>query len=121
MPAISVYPSYVTRLEKHGAVVLGLVGDFDIHFTPLLQSSLEDALVASPPHIVVDLSQTQFLDSSALGVLYVADRRAKESDGWLRTVSPAAYVRKVLRVTSLDTVFGVYDTVEQATDDRDGL
>jgi anti-sigma B factor antagonist len=113
-------PHVVTRLEKEGTVVLGLVGEFDLALVDLVRDSLEKALEMDPPRIVVDLSKTHFLDSVALGAVVVAGRDAKNADGWLRLVSPPANVRKLLRITQIDTVFGLYDTVAQAIEHEDG-
>jgi hypothetical protein len=50
----------------------------------------------------------------ALGTIVGAGRRTSEEGGWIRLVAPTPNVRKVLRITEIDTVVGLYDTVDEA-------
>lgn len=103
-------------LSERGSdvVVVSPVGDFDIDGTDKLRRAFGDAVSPTRCKVVVDLSESTFMDSMALGTLIGAAKRAQGWGGWLRLVAPTAYVQKVLRVTNLDTVFGVYDTVDDA-------
>lgn len=109
---------HITCTETDGVTVMCPVGEFDIAGTDLLRSTLREAITAERSKLVVDLSATTFLDSTALGTLLGAARRAGGWDGWVRLVAPPANIRRVLRVTELDTVFGLYDTVDQAISHR---
>ena len=66
--------------------------------------------------VVVDLGRVGFMDSSGIGVLIGCHRRLEGLGGELRVVAgdegPAT---KILRVTSLDTVFKLFHTTESAT------
>jgi anti-sigma B factor antagonist len=110
---MSAEPHIVTD-DRDGVTVLGLVGDFDITVLDLLGSTFSDAVLAGNAQVAVDLSGTTFLDSMALGSLISARNQARENGGWVRLVSPSPYVRKVLRVTNLDAIFGLYDSVDEA-------
>ncbi len=110
---------YVTRFEIDDATVIRPVGEFDITTVETLRLSLVEAL-ESASKIVVDLSGTVFLDSIALGALVSGGRRARDAGGWLRLVAPQEGVRRALRVTEIDTVFGLYDTNEEAVRHDDG-
>src|SRR5690349_4234452 len=111
---------YVEQVEQgRDVVVVRPVGDFDIDGTETLRRGLAAAISAERSKVVVDLSATTFLDSMALGVIIGGSKRAQQRGGWLRLVAPSAYVRKVLRVTSLDTVYGVFETVDEAIDQGD--
>jgi len=58
--------------------------------------------------MIVDLSRVTFLDSSGVGVLVQAHRVATERDTRLLLVASEP-VRKLLRLTGLDTVLETYD------------
>ncbi len=105
--------AHVIRVDYDTAVVLAPVGEFDIANLDILRATMISAMKDSSC-LVLDLSRTQFIDSMVLGVLIGSSKRAREAGGWIRLVGPRANVRKVLRVTRLDTVFGLYDTVDQA-------
>lgn len=105
--------THVIRVEIDGIIVLTPVGEFDIANLDILRDTIATALEESS-RIVLDLSQTQFLDSMVLGAIIGSSKRAREAGGWVRLVAPRPNVRNVLRVTRLDTILGLYDTVDQA-------
>jgi anti-anti-sigma factor len=105
--------AYVERTEADGIVVLSAVGDFDLASVEVMRTAFGGAL-ADHSRVVLDLGRTTFADSTALGVMVAAGKKAAEEGGWLRLVNPRPNVRKLLRVTGLDTVLGLYDTVSDA-------
>lgn len=104
---------HVTRVEVDGVAVIAPVGEFDVSSAEILRSSLLDG-VEQQARVALDLSGTTFLDSLALGAIIGAGKKARAAGGWIRLVAPTAYVRRVLRVTEVDTVLGLYDSVEEA-------
>ena len=104
---------YVTRFDEPGAVVLAPNGEFDIGTVDILREELHDVLEKNT-HVVLDLSGVGFLDSLALGSIVSAAKKARDAGGWLRLVAPSTPVRRALRITQIDTVLGLYDTVAQA-------
>jgi len=105
---------HITKMEHDGAVVLAPIGDFDISSVDLLRETFMESVGPSTSKLVVDLSGTTFLDSMALGTIIGVTKRANGWGGWVRLVSPQPSIRKVLQVTGLDKVYGLYDTVDQA-------
>jgi anti-sigma B factor antagonist len=79
-----------------------------------LRARLISATATPPAFIVLDLSQLTFIDSTGLGVLVGAQRRARETGGEVRLAGAAPGVQRVLEVTGLDTVFGVFPSVDDA-------
>jgi anti-sigma B factor antagonist len=69
---------------------------------------------AGVDHVVVDLMETTFIDSSSLGVLIGAHRRLKSRDGRLVVACRDEAITKTFRITGLDTVFTLTDSVEAA-------
>ena len=69
-----------------------------------------DAIETNPgATVVVDLADVEFLDSSALGMLVKALKRARAAGGDLALTRPQPRVWKVFEVTRLDEVFAVVD------------
>jgi len=95
-------------------VVVHLMGDFDMDGTEALRRTFTEVVSQIRCKVVIDLSQTMFMDSMALGAIIGAGKRAQAWGGWLRLVGPTLYLRKVLRVTALDVVYGVYADVDEA-------
>ena len=81
-----------------------------------LQHAL-DTLSSRTRHIVLDLSQVDFIDSSALGLLVRYFVRAKRSSSTLTVCAVSSKIDEVLRVTKLRTVFPPYETEAEAIAD----
>ena len=57
----------------------------------------------------------EFLDSTGLGVLVGALKRLRAAGGTLGLVCAHERLLKIFRITALDRVFALFDTVEAAT------
>jgi anti-sigma B factor antagonist len=79
-----------------------------------LRDRLIQAIDAGHPSIVVDLSHLAFIDSTGLGALVAARNHADESDATIRLVCASDRVLKLFRITGLDGVFSLFETVPQA-------
>lgn len=69
-----------TVRSSAGTTVVALVGDHDMSTAPELRTVLAKA-IADVPGIVVDLSETTFLDSSILHALIEADVALQSTSG----------------------------------------
>ena len=106
--------------EQEGMPVVAVSGEVDLHAVPRFRSAMEDAESKAGPGvsaILVDLSEVEFMDSSGLGVLIGHHRELEEGGGELRIVTGKAAL-KILRLTNLDSVFGIYDSREEALSGR---
>ncbi|GAB3038539.1 anti-sigma factor antagonist [Nocardioides flavus (ex Wang et al. 2016)] len=81
-----------------------------------LRETLTGLVEGGSTRIVVDLAETTFLDSSALGALVAGLKTARQSGGDLRIARPTESVMTVFRLTNLDTVLRPRDDVESAFD-----
>jgi anti-sigma B factor antagonist len=66
--------------------------------------------------IVIDLQQTEFMDSSGLGSLVSRIAVTRSNQGDVRLASPSPFIRNLLEVTHLDKVFKCFDDIESAVD-----
>jgi len=105
--------SITTRLERRVFVVVP-AGDIDAGTAPLLRSSLLDLFASGASDVVVDLSLVEFLDSTGLGVLLGAKRRAKLVRGDVTLVAARDNILKTLRITGLHKVFTIHAHVTDA-------
>jgi anti-anti-sigma factor len=90
-----------------------LTGEIDFTSSGPVQSTLLAMILPGGGAVVADLSQITFLDSSGLGVLVQAHRTATERETRLLVVASPP-VRKLLRLTGLDTVLDTYDQLSEA-------
>jgi anti-sigma B factor antagonist len=64
--------------------------------------------------VVVDLSATEFIDSSGLGALVACLKTARQAGGDLRLAAPTEQVSMVLGLTNLDRVLRPRASVAEA-------
>jgi anti-sigma B factor antagonist len=104
----------VATTETGGLCVVTVRGEVDLATSPRLREELIDALARSARGLVVDLAEVGFLDSTGLGVLAGAHRRAKADGRFFRLVCARREVLDVLRVTGLDLVLPMAPSVPEA-------
>ncbi|HEY5296278.1 MAG TPA: STAS domain-containing protein [Gaiellaceae bacterium] len=103
----------VRGVENHdGAIVLRLAGELDLYNAEEVRSALADALATEPTRIVVDLSEVNFVDSTALGVLLEARSKLGRND--LLLAAPQLETRRTLQVSGLDRTLPVRASVDEA-------
>jgi anti-anti-sigma factor len=90
-----------------------LSGEIDFTSSGPIQSTLLSMILPGGGVVVADLTGVTFLDSSGLGVLVQAHRTAVERDNRLIVVASPP-VRKLLRLTGLDSVLETYDELPAA-------
>jgi len=96
-----------------GALVIRLGGELDLYNANAVREALFEACSNGPERIVVDLSQVEFIDSTALGVLIEARTKLPNRRAFL-LASPRLETRRALQISGLDRHFSVYDTVPDA-------
>lgn len=94
-------------------VVLAVRGEVDIATAGALRDHLTVAVTSGQP-VVVDLAQAPFLDSTGLGVLVAAAKRARAGGTRLVVARPQRLVGNALRLVQADEVVDVYDTLDAA-------
>ncbi|HEX3549348.1 MAG TPA: STAS domain-containing protein [Candidatus Elarobacter sp.] len=97
--------------------VFELTGSLDIATSPTVRAALTSASERGSHRLIVDLTRVEFLDSTGLGALIGAQRRAKEFGGEVRLVAKEGQILRLLRITGLLKVFAVYPTLDDAVAD----
>lgn len=103
---------------RDGYAVIALSGRLTASGAPLLRNAVGDLVMAGEPHIVIDMAELAFVDSSGLGALVGGLKSARVAGGDLRIAAVPDAVRTVLRLTNLDRVLRDYPTPESAFDAR---
>jgi anti-sigma B factor antagonist len=96
------------------AHVVAVTGEVDLFTAPEFKQRVMAPIAAGVEHVVVDLTETTFIDSSSLGVLIGAHRRLKGRGGRLVVACDDDPIVKTFRITGLDSVFTLVDSVEAA-------
>src|SRR3954469_14773054 len=97
--------------ERH---IVAVRGEIDLFTAPELKSALSEAIESGHTRIVVDLTDTPFLDSTALGVLIGAVKRLRARNGRLTIVNVDDNIAKTFEITGLDQIFPISATRAEA-------
>ena len=103
----------VRGVERHdGAVVVRLAGELDLYNADDLRGALTGAIGDGARRIIVDMSEVEFVDSTALGVLIEA--RSTLGQNGVLLAAPQLETRRTLEVSGLDQHLPVHDSVDVA-------
>jgi anti-sigma B factor antagonist len=98
-----------------GHTVLEVGGEIDVYTARQFRDHLSDILVnPEATRLIVDIRRVEFFDSSGLGVLVGIHRRCRALGGGLAVVAPHERLLKIFRITGLDAVLAIYDSVDDA-------
>ena len=97
------------------AAIVALVGEHDAYSSGRLETELAMLLKAGR-HVVADLRDATFIDSTTLGALLGARRRAEEASLGFVLVLPkgAGQVHDILDITGLRGAFATVDSLDDA-------
>lgn len=99
-----------TEELARGTYVIALAGEVDLYTAPELKRELLDAIGKGAKEVVVDLSDTTFIDSTTLGVLVGGIKRLRPEGGQLTIVCSDRNIVKIFEITGLTKVFPIYPT-----------
>lgn len=98
----------------NGVPVVTAPEEIDITNAPELRSALLEAAAQGHGTLVVDMTRTQFCDSSGLHTLLAAHKRAQAEGAELLLAITAAPVLRVLAITSIDRMIPNFTSLDQA-------
>jgi anti-sigma B factor antagonist len=104
----------VLSVEQNGeSCVVRLGGELDLYNANVVRQALFKACNDGPERVVVDLSEVEFMDSTALGVLIEARTKLANRNAFL-LAAPSLQTKRALQISGLDRHFSVHDTVAEA-------
>jgi anti-sigma B factor antagonist len=106
------------RRERSGEdiFVVSLAGEHDLYTAPKVQEEFRSVIAAGARAIVVDLTETSFLDSTMLHVLLSARSELRDG-GRLLLVTNDATVKRVFEIAGIDRFFDFYPSRRAAEEE----
>jgi anti-sigma B factor antagonist len=98
----------VTNSTQGNWQILGVDGELDLSTSERFRDALTE-LVDASSYVAIDLRAVSFMDSTALGVVVAAMKRARERGGEVALVGPTGSPRKVLSITALDQIMRIVE------------
>ncbi len=102
-----------TELEDDIAII-DLKGEVDLYTAPEFKQHLVRQIEQGIVRIIVDFSDTTFIDSTTLGVLVGGVKRLRPVGGVLAIVCSDRNIVKIFEITGLHRVFDIHPTREAA-------
>lgn len=110
--------NYETKTEDNITIFKLNEERLDTNISGLLKGEFTMLLkVKGVNKFVLDLSAVESCDSSGLSAILVANRILNSTDGQMRIASPSEKVYSLIKITQLDRVLPVCDTLEEAISD----
>jgi anti-sigma B factor antagonist len=82
--------------------------------TSLLHDKLHEYIEQNKKHVVIDLSEVDWMNSTGLGILIAGYTTLRNHQGELKLANVTEKIRSLLIITKLVTVFDAYDSVDEA-------
>jgi anti-sigma B factor antagonist len=99
---------------RDGVTIVHVGGEIDVYTAPVLRERLDEHIAEGRLHLVVDLEDVSFMDSTGLGVLVGRLKLVRLSSGSLQLVCSSERILKVFSITGLDKVFQIFSSVDDA-------
>ena len=107
----------VDAMDLDGARLVRVRGEIDLSNARDVMDAIDRAVPSHASLIVVDLSDTSYVDSSGIAMIFRLAERLHYSRQELRLVVPAdAPIRKVLELTNVPQVIPVQEAVIEVPD-----
>ena len=109
-----------TEKLRDDAYVISLSGEVDLYTAPEFKQQLLEVVGQGGKEVVVDFTNTTFIDSTTLGVLVGGVKRLRPNGGQLALVCSDRNITKIFEITGLDKVFPIYGSRNEALEKLDG-
>ncbi|MCH8807727.1 MAG: STAS domain-containing protein [Planctomycetes bacterium] len=102
-------------IERAGrAHIVRLRGSASMDQVEDLHRRLVELIEPGVPHLVLELSELDFISSAGIGAIMAAHLKARAHEGTLRMVNPTPAIRNLLRLLHIDRQIGIDDTLASA-------
>jgi anti-sigma B factor antagonist len=102
------------RSDDQLVVVLTPIGKLDISTAWQFRLKLQECLSSISPHVILNLSHLEGIDSSGMTTLVAGLREAEQRQGSFRICNLQPALRPVFEISGMDNIFEIYETESDA-------
>lgn len=99
--------------------VLRMTGEVDVYTAPQLRESVIDLLADGIRHVITDLRNVEFLDSTGLAALVGSLKRIRAQNGSLLLIADTDRIIRIFRITGLIRAFTLHPSIPEAIADNE--
>ncbi|MFC8936836.1 STAS domain-containing protein [Streptomyces griseoincarnatus] len=103
----------VRYTDKHTAVIV-VTGDVDLHTAPVLRAEALTAVTRGARHLVLDMAEVDFVDSTGLTTLIVLLHATEKAGGSVRVARVPERLERMVTMTGIAELLPMHDTVADA-------
>ena len=99
------YSSETEFIGETGLVAAS--GEMDLYTAPRFRQDIDEAIAFTSGDIILDLSDVDMIDSTALCTMLGAQQRLEDEGRWVILVVTGSHVMRILTITGLQTRFPI--------------
>lgn len=104
----------ITQRAVKDATVLDLKGDLTYSNRAAFKTAVEQVKSRGCRHLIVNLEQVRFVDSSGLGMLVLLSQSFKLQQSRVSLLKPQNYVREIMSLANIPKMIPIYETEGEA-------
>lgn len=100
---------------KGSTLIIKVTGEFDMTLADEFRKTADSYLdIGMAKNLLIDLSDVAFIDSSGLGAILGRYKKVQSLKGKIVLAGPRPQVEKILEVSGVNRVIGIYDDKNSA-------
>ena len=107
---------FSTEIRDNIATIKSHVEKLDALHAPDLKSELVQVAKEGTKHIILDLSESRYCDSSGRSAVLIGNRLCRDAEGKFVLAGLQASVEKLIQISQLDRVLTIVPTASEGYD-----
>jgi len=104
----------IIERQMDDALIFDLSGRFEFQATPQFFVALDRIDDMSGQHLILNLEEVSYLDSSGLGAIHVAHQKLSAVGGTMSIVNPLPHVQQMMERANLTSIIPIHILEEEA-------
>ncbi len=95
-------------------LIFKMTGRFEFQSSAPFIGALDRITETHCTHLILNLQEVSFIDSTALGLLHFAHQKLSAIGGAVSIVNPHPHTQKILELANLPSIISIHNLEEQA-------
>jgi len=104
----------ITERRLGHSSILDVAGDLTYANRAAFKGAVERSKQAGCRHLIINMEDVRFLDSSALGMLALLSQSLTVTQRAVSLLKPQSYIKEIISLANLHRILPVYNTEEDA-------